>query len=144
MCALLIYSPCKSISKRGHIILLSLCITTSVSGSQAESLFQMRKWASCPAGFSVRPPRAHFTGTKWLFVISTVTVLWLHSKLVLGLKLSCLDFLTLLIGEIQRLFPSFLFLLFSPILSHLSFYIWNDVKLPQMDLLGKIIQIWAA
>lgn len=36
------------------------------------------------------PPRVHFTGTKWLFVISTVTVLLPHSKLGLGseMKLS--------------------------------------------------------
>lgn len=37
VCALLIYSPYKSISKRMHIILLSLCIATSIKGSTAES-----------------------------------------------------------------------------------------------------------
>lgn len=69
------------------------------------------------------PPRAHFTETKWLFVISTVTVLLLLSKLGLGSEMKLFGLFNIINRRDSKALSLFSFSAISPLLSHLCFYI---------------------
>lgn len=110
-CALLIYSPYKSISKRMHIIFLSLCVATSIKGSTAESFFKTRKWGFfCRLFSNALKGTFHQDNTTWLFLLSTVTVLLLHSKLGLGPEIKLFGlFSAIYRRDLKALFPFFCF-----------------------------------
>lgn len=60
------------------------------------------------------PPRAHFTGTKWLFVKSTVAVLLLHSKLCLGSEMKLFGLLNTINKRDSKALSLFFFFCYFP------------------------------